>query len=55
MEDHESKVINELWLDFKTSLQGSIDKFVPEKTISNKTSLPWITQDRKYKKNRTSQ
>ena len=65
MEDHESKSVNKLWLDFKTALQKGIDKFVPKKTISSKPSLPWMTQEirrnirkrdslfQKYKKNRT--
>ena len=65
MEDHESKSVNKLWLDFKTALQEGIDKFVPKKTISSKPSLPWMTQEirrnirkrdslfQKYKKNRT--
>ena len=45
MEDHESKSVNKLWLDFKNALQDGIDKFVPKKIISSKSSLPWITQD----------
>ena len=45
MENHESKSVNKLWLDFKNALQDDIDKFVPKKTISSKSSLPWITQD----------
>ena len=65
MEDHESKSVNKLWLDFKTALQEGIDKFVPKKTISSQPSLPWMTQElwrnirkrdslfQKYKKNRT--
>ena len=65
MEDHESKSVNKLWLDFKIALQEGIDKFVPKKTISSKPSLPWMTQEiqrnirkrdslfQKYKKNRT--
>ena len=44
MEDHESKSVNKLWLDFKTALQEGFDKLVPKKTISSKPSLPWMTQ-----------
>ena len=48
----------------KNTLQDGIDKFVPKKTISRKSSLPWITQEiwrnmrkrdsyQKYKSRRT--
>ena len=45
MEDHESKSVNKLWLDLKTALQEGIDKFVPKKTISSRSSLLWMTQE----------
>ena len=45
MMDHETKSLNRLWLDFRNALQDGIDRYVPNKSISSKDSLPLITQD----------
>ena len=44
---HEGKSINLLWDEFKGALQSVIEKFVPQRTVSTKPSLPWITQESK--------
>ena len=41
----EDKTVNSLWEDFKRALQSGIEQYVPQRSISTKTSLPWITQD----------
>ena len=38
----ENKSADELWNYFETSLHATIDKNVPSKMTSKKTSLPWI-------------
>ena len=45
MANHESKLVNKLWMDFKTALQEGINTCVPKKYIISKLSLPWMTQD----------
>ena len=41
----EGKSVNSLWEDFKRALLSSIDQYVPQWSVSTKSSLPWITQD----------
>ena len=41
----EGRLVNSLWEDFKTALQSDIQQYVPQRSISSKSSLPWITQD----------
>ena len=41
----EGRSVNSLWEDFKTALQSGIQQYVPQRSISSKSSLPWITQD----------
>ena len=41
----EGRSVNSLWEDFKTALQSGIQQYVPQRSISTKSSLPWITQD----------
>ena len=45
MANTRNKTLNEIWDKFKNNLQTSMSKFVPTKTLRNKRSLPWITQD----------
>ena len=42
---HEGKSVDKLWSEFKTALESGIKKYVPQKTLSSKVSLPWVTQD----------
>ena len=44
---HDGKSINLLWDEFKGALQSGIEQFVPQRTVSSKPSLPWITQELK--------
>ena len=44
---HEGKSNNLLWDEFKGALQSGIEQFVPQRTVSTKPSLPWITQELK--------
>ena len=39
----EGRSINSLWEDFKTA--SGIQQYVPQRSISSKSSIPWITQD----------
>ena len=41
----EGRSVNSLREDFKTALQSGIQQYVPQRSISFKSSLPWITQD----------
>ena len=59
----DNKSADELWNLFESSLHNTINKNVPSKMTSNKTSLPWITyaikklirkRDRAYKKMKKS-
>ena len=42
---HEGKSVNLLWEEIKGALQSGIEKYVPQRTVSTKPSLPWITQE----------
>ena len=42
---HEGKSVNLLWEEFKGALQSGIKKHVPQRTMSTKPSLPWMTQE----------
>ena len=44
---HEGKSNNLHWDEFKGALQSGIELFVPQRTVSTKPSLPWITQELK--------
>ena len=48
---HEGKSVNLLWEEIKGALQSGIEKYVPQRTVSTKPSLPWTTQE----KNATSE
>ena len=41
----EDRTVNSLWEDFKRAIHSGIEQYVPQRTISAKSSLPWITQD----------
>ena len=41
----EGRSVNSLWEDFKTALQSGIQQYVPQRSVSSKSLLPWITQD----------
>ena len=41
----DDKSVNSLWEDFQRALQSGIQRYVPQRSISTKPSLPWITQD----------
>ena len=43
--DPYSRTVEENWQLFKTCLQDSVSKNVPQKTIRNQNSLPWINHD----------
>ena len=43
----EGKSIDVLWNQFKGALQSGIELFVPQRTESTKSSLPWITKELK--------
>ena len=40
----ESLTVEELWVQFKNTLEEGISKFIPTKRIIAKPSLPWITK-----------
>ena len=42
---HEGKSVNLLWEEIKGALQSGIEKYVPQRTVSTKSSLPWMTQE----------
>ena len=44
LKDHTSKSVEDLWSSFKGVIHNGIAKFVPDKTLGTKKSLPWITQ-----------
>ena len=39
-----SKLVEELWISFKSSVNEGLARFVPCKKIGSKRNLPWITQ-----------
>ena len=41
----EGRSVNSLWEDFKTALQSGIQQYVPQRSISSKSTLPWINKD----------
>ncbi|MCG8048091.1 MAG: hypothetical protein JAY66_20795 [Candidatus Thiodiazotropha taylori] len=41
----EGKSVNLLWEQFRDALQVGIEKYVPQRTVSTKPSLPWVTQE----------
>ena len=41
----DDKSVNSLWEDFKRALQSGLEQYAPQRSISPKPSLPWITQD----------
>ena len=41
----EGKLLNSLWGNFKRALHSGIGQYVPQRIITTKSSLPWITQD----------
>ena len=49
------RTVNENWIKFKTTLEGLMDKFIPNKKVSRRYNLPWLTSSlkrqcrRKYK------
>ena len=44
LKDHPSKPVEDLWSSFKSVIHNGIAKFVPNKILGTKKSLPWITQ-----------
>ena len=43
--------VNEMWDEFKTTLNDSINKNVPQKQLSQRKNLPWLTKEIKRKIN----
>ena len=41
----EDRTVNSLWEDFKKAVRSGIEQYVPQRTISTKSSLQLITQD----------
>ena len=39
-----NKSVSSLWDEFKSAIETGINTHVPQKTISSKPSLPWMTQ-----------
>ena len=49
------KSVNDLWTDFRSTMESGIQKFVPIKTFGTKRSLPWVTQEiKRYIRRRDS-
>ena len=44
MSSHLGRSVEELWIDFTSTLDSFSSQCIPVKTISNKKSLPWVTQ-----------
>ena len=42
---HEGKSVNLLWEEIKGALQSGIEKYVPQRAVSTKPSLHWMTQE----------
>ena len=44
METQAEKSLDSLWISFRETLHVGINKFIPQNTLSSKTSLSWMTQ-----------
>ena len=44
-EDPYSRTVDDNWNRFKTSLKQSMDRHIPQKKITSRWNLPWITTD----------
>ena len=44
MED-DKRTINEVWQEFKRILHETMRKYIPQKTLSNRRNLPWLTYE----------
>ena len=52
-EKYEHSTVNELWSIFKEQLDTSINTNIPQKKITPKMKLPWVTEQLRIKINKT--
>jgi hypothetical protein len=45
--DQDKMSLDELWNIFKTNVQETIHKYIPTKSIGNKSRLPWVNNQLK--------
>jgi hypothetical protein len=44
--DQDKMSLDELWNIFKTNVQETIHKYIPTKSIGNKSRLPWVNNQK---------